>query len=207
MEVPVLASKYRKNYGYNHAIDKVVDGKHADLLARMWRTGEEIFVGEQAGPPSQHDLTKLAMDSFKLYREMRDCLNVRILQAMGKGDVNYNNRVVFGILGYLFEIKMLLMWKDVVYVYEEFGSLNIATIPDQIPMMKADMLKLLEFMMIIKTEVENTVIREYNSDTIQILKRKFNELVQTKTSPTKVPKVGKCSSNSTPISASSDKRF
>ncbi len=97
MEVPVLASKYRKNYGYDHAIDKVVDGKHADLLARMWRTGEEIFVGEQAGPPSQPDLTKLAMDSFKLYREMRDCLNVRILRAMGKGDINYNNRVVFGI--------------------------------------------------------------------------------------------------------------
>lgn len=75
----------------------------------MWRTGKEIFVGEQAGPPSQHNLTKLAMDSFKLYQEMRDCLNVKILQAMGKGDVNYNNRVVFGILGYLFEIKMLLM--------------------------------------------------------------------------------------------------
>ncbi|CAI2180497.1 14155_t:CDS:2 [Funneliformis geosporum] len=49
---------------------KVVDGKHADLLVMMWRTGEEIFVGEQAGPPSQPDLTKLAMDSFKLYREM-----------------------------------------------------------------------------------------------------------------------------------------
>ena len=146
MEVPVLASKYRKNYGHDHAIDKVVDGKHADLLARMWRTGEEIFVGEQAGPPSQPDLTKLAMDSFKLYREMRDCLNVRILRAMGKGDVNYNNRVVFGLLGYLFEIKMLIMWKDGVYVYEEFGSLNIASIPDQIPMMKADMFKLLEFM-------------------------------------------------------------
>ncbi len=38
------------------------------------------------------------------------------------------------------------MWRDGVYVYEEFGSLNIASIPDQIPMMKTDMLKLLEFM-------------------------------------------------------------
>jgi hypothetical protein len=43
--------------------------------------------------------------------------------------------------------------------------------------------------MIIKTEVENTVTTEYNSDTIQILKRKFNELTQTKVSPPKVPKV------------------
>src|ERR1700733_1042402 len=102
----------------------------------MWTSNEEIFIGEQAGPPSKHDLTKLATDSFKLYREMRDCLNVRILQAMGKGDINYNNRAVFGILGYLFEIKMLIMWKDGVYVYEEFGSLKIASKPDQIPMMK-----------------------------------------------------------------------
>ncbi|CAG8596626.1 6156_t:CDS:10 [Ambispora leptoticha] len=185
MEVPVQASKYRKNYGYNHAIDKVVDGKYADLLAWMWKTGEEIFIGEQAGPPTQPDLTKLATDSFKLYREMRDCLNSRILRAMGKGDINYNNRAVFGALGYLFEIKMLIMWKDGVYVYEEYGSLNIASNSDQISMMKADMLKLLEFMMIIKTEMENTMTTEYNSDSVQILKRKFNEIIQTKPSPSK----------------------
>lgn len=191
MEVPVMASKYRKNFGHNHATDKIVDGKYADLLARMWTNNEEIFIGEQAGPPSQPDLTKLATDSFKLYREMRDCLNVRILKAMGKGDINYNNRVVFGILGYLFDITMLVMWKDGVYVYEEFGSLHIASNLDQIPMMKTDMLKLLEFMMIIKTEVENTMTTKYKGDTIQILKRKFNDLTPTKSSPTKVPKVKK----------------
>jgi hypothetical protein len=146
MEVPVLASKYRKDYGHNHATDKVVEGKSADLLAWMWKTGEEIFVGEQAGPPSKPDLTKLAADSFKLYREMRDCLNVRILRAMGKGDLNYNNRAVFGILGYLYEIKMLIMWKDGVYVYEEYGNFNVTSNPDQISMMKMDILKLLEFM-------------------------------------------------------------
>ncbi|RIA87555.1 hypothetical protein C1645_827607 [Glomus cerebriforme] len=163
MEVPVLASKYRKNYGYDHAIDKVIDGKHADLLARIWRTGEEVFVRKQAGSPSQPEPTKLAMDSFKL------------------------------ILEYLYEIKMFIMWKDGVYMFEEFESLNIASIPDQISLMKSDMLKLLEFMIIIKNEAENTVTRKYNSDTIQILKRKFNELVQTKKSPTKVLKVKKCS--------------
>ncbi|CAG8490294.1 10123_t:CDS:10, partial [Gigaspora margarita] len=84
VEVPVHASKYRKNYGCKHIIDKVVDGKSADLLAWIEKTGEEIFVGEQAGPPTKCDLTKLATDSFKLYREMRDCLNFRILQAMRK---------------------------------------------------------------------------------------------------------------------------
>ncbi|CAG8580815.1 8338_t:CDS:10, partial [Ambispora leptoticha] len=68
MEVPVFASKYRKNHGLDHAIHKVVDGKFADLLARSWETGEEIFIGEQAGPPTKPDLTKLSTDSFKLYR-------------------------------------------------------------------------------------------------------------------------------------------
>ncbi|GES83361.1 hypothetical protein GLOIN_2v1716154 [Rhizophagus clarus] len=112
MEVPVLASKYRKNYELDHSLYKVVEGKCADLLAWSWETKEEIFVGEQAGPPTKPDLTKLFMDSFKLYRELRDCVNVRILNAMKIGDVNYTNRAVFGILGYLFEIKMLIMWKD-----------------------------------------------------------------------------------------------
>ncbi|CAG8733950.1 15655_t:CDS:2, partial [Racocetra fulgida] len=76
------------------AVYKVVEGKCADLLAWSWETGEEIFVGEQAGPPTKPDLTKLSMDSFKLYRELRDCLNVRILNAMKIGDVNYTNRAV-----------------------------------------------------------------------------------------------------------------
>ncbi|CAG8465092.1 16257_t:CDS:2, partial [Racocetra fulgida] len=94
---------------FNTKENKVVDGKSADLLAWIEKTGEEIFVGEQAGPPTKKDLTKLATNSFKQYREMQDCLNFRILQAMGKGDINYNNRIVFGVLGYLFEIKILMM--------------------------------------------------------------------------------------------------
>ncbi|CAG8474302.1 4047_t:CDS:10, partial [Acaulospora morrowiae] len=139
MEVPVQASKYRKNHRYNH-IEKAVDRKSANLLAWMWKTGEEIFVGEQAGPP----------------------LN---------GDMNCNNRSVFGILGYLFEIKMLIMWKDGVYVYEEYGSLNIASNPDMISEMKSGILRLLEFMMIIKAETKNNVTTEYDADSVQISKR------------------------------------
>ncbi|CAG8657583.1 5342_t:CDS:10, partial [Acaulospora colombiana] len=171
MEVPVQSSRYRKNYGYNHIIDTVVDGKYADLLARMRKTGEEIFVGEQAGPPTRCDLAKLATDSFKLYREMRDCLNVRILRAMGKGDVNYNNRSVFGILGFLFEIKMLIMWKDGVYVYEEYGSLNIASNPGQISEMKLGILRLLEFML----EAERTEFEAKNAKPIRLWKRMPSE--------------------------------
>ncbi|CAG8569066.1 7519_t:CDS:10 [Acaulospora morrowiae] len=187
MEAPVQASKYRKNYGHNHIFDTVVDGKYADLLARVWKTGEEIFVGEQAGPPTRCDLTKLATDSFKLYREMRDCLNVRILRAIEKGDVNYDNRSVFGILGFLFEIKMLIMWKDGVYVCEKYGSLNIASNPSQISEMKSGILRLLEFMMIIKTETKNNVETEYNPNSIQILKRKFDEIIRPKPSSSKGP--------------------
>ena len=38
------------------------------------------------------------------------------------------------------------MWKDGVYVYEEYGSLNIASNPGQISEMKLGILRLLEFM-------------------------------------------------------------
>ena len=39
--------------------------------------------------------------------------------------------------------------------------------------------------MIIKSEVQNTLNVEYNNDAIQLLKRKFNDIIQTKPSPTK----------------------
>ncbi|KAG9300512.1 hypothetical protein G9A89_002390 [Geosiphon pyriformis] len=97
-----LASIYRKNYGLDPTIHKVVEGKSADLLAWSWETGEEIFVGEQAGSPTKPVLTKLSMDFFKLCRKLRDCVNVRILKAMETGSVDYNNRAVIGILGYPF---------------------------------------------------------------------------------------------------------
>ncbi|CAG8757729.1 2357_t:CDS:2, partial [Acaulospora colombiana] len=126
------------------------------LLAWIEKTGEELFIGEQAGPPSKR-----------------------------KGDMDYNNRIVFGVLGYLFEIKMLIMWRDGVYIYDEYGSLSIASRLNQISDMKAGIIRLLEFMMIIKTEVKNNVTAEYDNDSIQILKRKFDEIIQTKQSPNK----------------------
>ncbi|CAG8540192.1 7704_t:CDS:10, partial [Scutellospora calospora] len=185
-QVPVLASKYRKNYGLDHAIHKIVEGEASDLLAWSWETGEEILVGEQAGPPTEPNLTKLSMDFFKLYRELRDCVNVRILHAMEVGDINYNNRAVFGILGYLFEIKMLIMWRDGVYIYEEFGSFTIASHSNMIHTMKDGILKLLEFVMVIKEELKRSVEVEYDNDKIQLFKRKFSDIIQTKPSPLKV---------------------
>ncbi|CAG8629870.1 7316_t:CDS:10, partial [Ambispora gerdemannii] len=159
MEVPVFASKYKKNHGLDHAIHK------------------------QAGPPTKPDLTKLSMDSFKLYRELRDCLNVRLLYAMEIGDVNYSNRAVFGILGYLFEIKMLIMWKDGVYVYEEFGSFTVASHSSKIHMMKV--------------ESESTVKVEHDNDKVQILKRKFSDIIQRKPSQLKeLPELEHCSAKS-----------
>ncbi|CAG8583908.1 9283_t:CDS:10 [Ambispora leptoticha] len=191
MEAPVHASKYRKNHGLDHITQSVVDGKLADILA--WtESGEEIFVGEQSGPPTKLDLTKFASDSFKLYRELRDCLNVRILHAMEIGDTSYSNRVVFGVLGQLFEVKMLLMWKDGVYIYEEFGSLTIASHYNNIYTMKTGMLRLLEFILAIKNEVTKKVeTSEYDNDKIQLLKRKFSEILPTRPSPIKKLKLKK----------------
>ncbi|CAJ0649913.1 14218_t:CDS:2 [Entrophospora sp. SA101] len=164
LEVPVYASKYRKNFGLNHALEKVVDGKFADILARTWDTKEELFVGEQAGAPTNPDLTKYATDWFKLYRELRD---------------------FFGILGYLYEMKMTIMWKEGIYIYEEFGSFTIASHIGMIHQMKAGITKLLEFI------EESSKIRHFsfNGDEVQILKRKFQEIItQTQESPPKRPK-------------------
>ncbi|CAG8597015.1 14315_t:CDS:10, partial [Funneliformis caledonium] len=142
---------------------KVVEGKCANLLAWSWETGEEIFVGKQAGPPTKPDLIKLSIDSFKFYRELRDCLNVRILNAMKIGDVNYTNHAV---LEYL----------------------DISSHSKNIHMMKLGILKLLEFIMVIKMELKYTAEIENDNDKAQILKRKFSDFIQTKPLPIKVIK-------------------
>ncbi|CAJ0766414.1 22555_t:CDS:2, partial [Entrophospora sp. SA101] len=121
-----------------------VDDKSADLLTWSWETGEEeIFIGEQAGPPTKPDLMKLAT-------------------------------------GYLFEIKMVLMWKDGVYVYEEFGSLTIPSNYNQIHTMKAELT--------VKEEVTKKEVVECNNDIVQVLKREYREIVQTTPSPKKSKK-------------------
>ncbi|CAJ0768068.1 3776_t:CDS:2 [Entrophospora sp. SA101] len=121
-----------------------IDDKSADLLTWSWETGEEeIFIGEQAGPPTKPDLMKLAT-------------------------------------GYLFEIKMVLMWKDGVYVYEEFGSLTIPSNYNQIHTMKAELT--------VKEEVTKKEVVECNNDIVQVLKREYREIVQTTPSPKKSKK-------------------
>ncbi|CAJ0643807.1 4231_t:CDS:2 [Entrophospora sp. SA101] len=104
---------------------------------------------------------------------------------MKLGDINYNDRLVFGILGYLYEMKMTIMWKDGIYIYEEFGSFTIASHIGMIHQMKAGITKLLEFI------EESSKIRHFsfNGDEVQILKRKFQEIItQTQESPPKRPK-------------------
>ena len=42
--------------------------------------------------------------------------------------------------------------------------------------------------MIIKIETENNVETEYNAESVQILKRKFDEIIPTRPSPSKIAK-------------------
>ncbi|CAG8665530.1 8656_t:CDS:2, partial [Paraglomus occultum] len=65
---------------------------------------------------------------------------------------------------------------------------TVASHSSKIHMMKAGILKLLEFIMIIKVESESTVKVEHDNDKVQILKRKFSDIIQTKSSPSKVTK-------------------
>nr|CAG8509814.1 6393_t:CDS:2 [Entrophospora candida] len=45
-----------------------------------------------------------------------------------------------------------------------------------------------EFVDVIKSEAKNNVTAKHDNDTIQILKRKFDEITQTKQSPLKIAK-------------------
>jgi hypothetical protein len=114
--------------------------RSADLVLRdrgrnfCWRT---------TGPPTKPDFST---DSFKLYRELRDCLNDHILKAMEVGDVNYINRAVLNTR----IIKDVNYVKDGIYIYvcEEFGSFTIASHLNNIHIMKSGILKLLKFIII-----------------------------------------------------------
>ncbi|CAG8637517.1 5525_t:CDS:2, partial [Paraglomus occultum] len=61
---------------------------------------------------------------------------------------------------------------------------TVASHSSKIHMMKAGILKLLEFI----AESESTVKVEHDNDKVQILKRKFSDINQTKSSPSKANK-------------------
>ncbi|RIA84133.1 hypothetical protein C1645_880104 [Glomus cerebriforme] len=106
LEVPVESSKDRRNANINPIIDKVLEAKCADGLARLWLSREEVFLYEQTGPPDFDHLTQLYIHDYKLIRTMRDVLNQRIILHLKDGIYDHKNLASFGAFGHRTEVSL-----------------------------------------------------------------------------------------------------
>ncbi|CAG8766255.1 11664_t:CDS:10, partial [Gigaspora margarita] len=105
LEVPVESSKHRRNANINPMVDKVLEAKRADGLARLWQNHEEVFIYEQTGPPDFDDVTQLFIHDYKLIRTMRDVLNQRIMLRLRDGISDHKDLASFGAFGHRTEVK------------------------------------------------------------------------------------------------------
>ncbi|CAI2200338.1 9527_t:CDS:2, partial [Funneliformis geosporum] len=78
LEIPVESSKARRNTGINAIVDKVLEAKCADGLARLWQSHEEVFLYEQTGSPNFDDITQFHIHDYKLIRTMRDVIVILV---------------------------------------------------------------------------------------------------------------------------------
>jgi len=127
LEVPVESSKHRRNANINPIIDRVLEAKRADGLARLWQSNEEVFIYEQTGPPDFDDVTQLFIHDYKLVRTMRNVLNQRIILCLRDGISDHKNLASFGAFGHHTEVS--LFWCTMYqksYCLQEYGSCNLA---------------------------------------------------------------------------------
>ncbi|CAH1766671.1 770_t:CDS:10, partial [Entrophospora sp. SA101] len=100
LEVPVESSKHRRNSNINPIIDKVLEAKRADGLARLWQSHKEVLIYEQTGPPDFDDVTQFYIHDYKLVRAMRDVLNQRITLRLKDGISDHKDLASFGAFGH-----------------------------------------------------------------------------------------------------------
>ncbi|CAG8498273.1 4134_t:CDS:2, partial [Funneliformis caledonium] len=134
LEVPVESSKHRRNANINPIIDKVLEAKRADGLARLWQSHEEVFIYEQTGPPNFDDVTQLFIHDYKLVRTMRDVLNQRIILRLRDGISDHKDLASFVAFGHRSEIS--LFWCTMhqkSYCFQKYGSFNIPAIWQDLP--------------------------------------------------------------------------
>ena len=126
LEVPVESSKDRRNANINPIVDKVLEAKCADGLARLWLSREEVFIYEQTGPSNFDDMTQLYIHDYKLIRIMRDVLNQRIILYLKDGIYNHKNLASFSAFGHCTEVS--LFWLTIhqkSYCPREYGTFKI----------------------------------------------------------------------------------
>ncbi|CAB4399729.1 unnamed protein product [Rhizophagus irregularis] len=155
LEVPVESSKHRRNAKINPIIDKVLEAKRVDGLARLWQSHEEVFIYEQTGPPDFDDVTQLFIHDYKLVRTMRDVLNQRIILHLRDGISDHKDLASFGAFGHRTEVS--LFWCTMhqkSYCLQEYGSFQIPAIWQDLPVLAEAIITCLKFFSFMKENVE-----------------------------------------------------
>ncbi len=144
--MPVESSKDRRNANLNPIIDKVLEAKCADGLARLWLSHEEVFLYEQTGPPNFDDMTQLYIHDYKLIRTMRDVLNQRIIIHLKDGVYDHKNLASFSAFGHRTEVS--LFWLTIhqkSYCLRGYGTFKIPTVWQDFPVLSESIITCLKF--------------------------------------------------------------
>ncbi|CAG8573468.1 13406_t:CDS:10 [Funneliformis mosseae] len=188
LEVPVESSKQRRNANINPIIDKVLEAKRADGLARHWQSHEEVFIYEQTGPPNFDDVTQLFIHNYKLVRTMRDVLNQRIILRLRDGISDHKDLASFGAFGHRSEISLFwCMMHQKSYCFQEYGSFNIPAIWQDLPVLAEAIITCLKFFSFMKKNIEKG--KSYGDQKIKLFaKRKVHTVKQNPPSPNRPKK-------------------
>ncbi|GBC34695.2 hypothetical protein GLOIN_2v1716154 [Rhizophagus irregularis DAOM 181602=DAOM 197198] len=155
LEIPVESSKARRNTGINAIVDKVLEAKCADGLARLWQSHEEVFLYEQTGSPSFDDITQFHIHDYKLIRTMRDVLNQRIIFRLKNGICDHKDLACFSAFGNRFEVS--LFWLTIhqkSYCLREYGTFNIPSTWQELPVLSEAIITCLKFFSFMKENIE-----------------------------------------------------
>ncbi|CAI2198011.1 18773_t:CDS:2, partial [Funneliformis geosporum] len=183
LEIPVESSKARRNTGINTIVDKVLEAKCADGLARLWQSHEEVFLYEQTGSPNFDDITQFHIHDYKLIRTMRDVLNQRIIFRLKNGICDHKDLACFSAFGNRFEVS--LFWLTIhqkSYCLREYGTFNIPSTWQELPVLSEAIITCLKFFSFMKENIE--VRNSYVGQNQKLLaKRRVHSVKQNQSSP------------------------
>ncbi|GBB98286.1 hypothetical protein RclHR1_03190018 [Rhizophagus clarus] len=189
LEVPVESSKDRRNTNLNPIVDKVLEAKCADGLARLWSSHEEVFLYEQTGPPDFDDVTQLCIHDYKLVRTMRDVLNQRIILHLKDGISDHKDFASFGAFGHRTEVS--LFWLTIhqkSYCLREYGTFKIPTVWQDLPVLSEAIMICLKFFTFMKENIKVRRSACVEQKQRLLTKRKVHTIKQNQPTPTRPKK-------------------
>ncbi|RGB25477.1 hypothetical protein C1646_458377 [Rhizophagus diaphanus] len=184
LEIPVESSKDRRNTNLNPIVDKVLEAKCADGLARLWNSHEEVFLYEQTGPPDFDDVTQFCVHDYKLVRTMRDVLNQRIILHLKDGVYDHKDLASFGAFGHRTEVSLL--WLTIhqnSYCLREYGTFKIPMIWQDLPVLSEAIVICLKFFTFMRENIKVRRSACVEQKQKLLTKRKVHTIKQNQSSP------------------------